>query len=303
MRILVTGASGFVGRHLIDHLRSTGDSVVGWGLGPDGDDELTKLDLLDADAVARVDLGGLDAVIHLAALAQVADSFSEPGRYIAANTAMQINLMERLLGQKVRPKVLVVSTGGVYAGGGALLSEESATAPNNPYVISKLAQELLGQYYAQRGLPTIIARPFNHIGPGQPTGYLVADLASQIVALEATGGGEVRVGNLESERDYTDVRDVARAYRCLVRSGRSGATYNVCSGRSYTGDEILARLRALATVDVEVAHDVGLARPTDIATVTASNAKLHRDTGWEPELSLDQTLADTIAYWRARHTS
>ena len=298
MRFLVTGGSGFVGQHLLRHLTGLGHETISWGLANERADATNSVDLRVAAELPEGDLRGQDAVIHLAGLAQVSESFAEPERYVSTNAGMQINLMEALLKQSSKARILVISTGGVYRAGPGRLTETSATEPANPYVISKLTQELLASYYMQRGLDVIIARPFNHFGPGQHRGYLVADLASQIAALERRGGGELAVGNLASERDYTDVRDVVAAYSSLIASGRSGATYNVCSGVSRTGSEIFETLADLATVQVTAAPQASLQRPTDSNQVAASNERIRRDTGWQPQIPLDAALADTLAYWR-----
>jgi GDP-4-dehydro-6-deoxy-D-mannose reductase len=300
MRVLVTGASGFVGRHLVRVLIERGDEVVAWGFSdsqvPDG----STVDLLDSTAIGRHDLRDLDGVIHLAGLAEAWRSFAEPARYVTTNVEMQINLFEELLRQRSFPRVLVVSSGSVYADRAALMTEESPVEPSSPYVVSKLTQELLAGYYAKRGFEAIIARPFNHIGPGQERGYLVPDVCSQIVAVERHGGGDITVGDLTSSRDYTDVRDVAFAYYCLIRNGQPGKTYNVCTGRSLTGDSLVAKLCALSSADIRLVTDPKLARPTDTSDVQASNNLIREHTGWAPTVPLDSTLAETLDYWRAR---
>ncbi len=298
MRILVTGAAGFVGQHLTRRLRSRGEDVIEWRFSDGDTGPGAQLDLCDARAVARQDVQGIDAIVHLAGLAQVGRSFSEPQLFMSVNTAVVVNLFESLIAQHSHPRVLLVSTGGVYRADAASITEESSVAASSPYVVSKLAQEMLAAYYIQRGFEVIIARPFNHIGPGQQLGYLVADICSQIASLERTGGGAITVGNLQSARDYTDVRDVVAAYHSLLKYGRSGEIYNVCSGVSYTGQEILERIRAMSTVEVTVESSEALHRPTEVSTVRGSNAKLRGSTGWAPTVSLDQTLADTLAYWR-----
>jgi GDP-4-dehydro-6-deoxy-D-mannose reductase len=280
-------------------LAESGEDVVAWGLSHGGESNGVTLDLLDRSALATHDLAGIEAVIHLAGLAQGSDSFAEPAEYVTSNTTMEINLFEEFTRQRCLPKVLVVSSGSVYRGDGETpVTEESPVSPSTPYVVSKLAQEMLAWYYSLRGFEVIVARPFNHIGPGQQRGYLVADLASQIAALELSGGNEVTVGNLASTRDYTDVRDVADAYYDLIRNGRPGETYNVCSGRSYSGQEVLARLVELSDRTITVVSNPTLTRPTDVPTVTASNAKIRDETGWAPAIALDDTLADALDYWR-----
>ena len=302
MRVLVTGASGFVGQHLVRVLRGRGDEVSAWGLAGAGEG-FAAVDMREAAVVRAQDLGGVDAVIHLAGLAEVSGSFDRPAEYVCTNPVMQVNLMEALLAQRSSATVLVVSSGAVYAGGGEPLTELSPVRASNPYVVSKLTQELLAAYYAERGLRVIVARPFNHVGPGQQPGFLVADLASRLAALEHEGGGTLTVGNLETVRDYSDVRDVAAAYAQLITDGRPGETYNVCSGVSRSGREILAGLLALSSVPVTLAEDAGLYRPTDTLEVRASNAKLCSHTRWRPAIPLEVTLSDTLEYWRARVSS
>lgn len=300
MRVLVTGASGFVGRHLTRALAEHGDEIIAWGFTDTPHADGAVLDLLDPDAPGTQDLRNLDAVIHLAGLAQAGPSFTEPARYVSTNTAMEINLFEGLLRQQSFPRVLVVSTGAVYGGSEALITETSPLDPTSPYMVSKLAQEMLGWYYSKRGFEVIVARPFNHIGPGQGPGYLVADVCSQIVALEASGGGELVVGNLQSVRDYTDVRDVAAAYIRLVHVGTPGEVYNVCSGTSHSGEELVKALCRLAYVPVKPTRDSALTRPTDPSDLHASNAKLREHTGWVPTIPLELTLKATLDYWRTR---
>lgn len=298
MRILVTGAAGFVGQHVTRILRSRGEEVIQWSFSPGDTGPGTQLDLCDADAVAHQDVRRIDAIVHLAGLAQVGRSFSEPQLFMSVNTAVVTNLFESLIAQHSNPRVLLVSTGGVYRSDDGPITEHSPVAASNPYVVSKLAQEMLAAYYMKRGLEVMIARPFNHIGPGQQPGYLVADICSQVASLERAGGGRLTVGDLSSSRDYTDVRDVAAAYHSLLEHGRSGETYNVCSGTSHTGEEILKRICRLSTVELTIERSEALRRPTESSTVTASNAKLREDTGWSPTVPLDQTLADALAYWR-----
>jgi GDP-4-dehydro-6-deoxy-D-mannose reductase len=300
MRVLVTGASGFVGRHVTRSLRARGDDVTEWHFNDAHADPGTVVDLCDAAAVARQDLRNLDAVIHLAGLAQVSRSFAEPAPYLTINALVVINLFEALLHQSSFPRVLVVSTGGVYAATADLVTEDSPLDPSSPYVVSKMAQENLGYYYAKRDFEVIVARPFNHIGPGQQPGFLVSDVCSKIAELERRGGGTLNVGDLASSRDYTDVRDVAEAYRALLEEGRPGETYNVCSGSSHTGEEIVRALLELAKTPISPKRVASLARPTDASTVSASNEKLRRATGWGPVIPLETTLSETLEYWRNR---
>jgi GDP-4-dehydro-6-deoxy-D-mannose reductase len=299
MRILVTGASGFAGQHLVRLLTSENNEVIAWGRS-DSEGLGVTIDLLDPAQPGKQDLTGLDYVVHLAGLAAAGPSFSQPHHYIAANTGMQINLFEALIAQDAFPRILVVSTGGVYAAQADVLTENSQLSSSNPYVISKRAQEMLATYYSSRGFDIIIARPFNHIGPGQRKGFIVSDIASQVVEAERAGGGEIRAGDLRPKRDYTDVRDVARAYYAIILRGKSGTVYNVCSGQSYSGQEIVNQLIQLAKAPISVSADPMKIRPSEVMNVSASHRRLSDDTGWQPRIPLEQTLAEVMNDWRRR---
>lgn len=302
MNVLVTGASGFVGRHLVKELRNDRAKIKAVGHQADAIEgaEYTQLNLLDAGAVANYSFSGIDVIIHLAGLAAVGPSFKQARHYIDANAGMQINICEALLAQAVNPRVIIVSSGGLYDPANLPLTESSALLPKNPYAVSKMTQELLTQYYVSRGLKLIIARPFNHIGPGQAEGFIVADLAKQVAAAEQGKTRKIKVGNLASKRDYTDVRDIARAYVLLAHKGRLGETYNVCSGTSHSGQEILDGLSKHATCELKVVSDPALMRPSDIPDIYGSYQKLKQDTGWKPSIPLSKTLKDTLDDWRRR---
>jgi GDP-4-dehydro-6-deoxy-D-mannose reductase len=215
--------------------------------------------------------------------------------YINTNIGIQVNLFQAAIAQNVTPRFLIISSGSLYDPKAPLpISESSPINPSSPYAVSKLGQEQMAQYYSQRGFECIVARPFNHIGPGQGPGFIVPDLAQQIVT-----GETVKVGNLDSERDYTDVRDIARAYRLLLENGKAGETYNVCSGKSVSGHQILDGLQKAAGSSAAVEQDPSRMRPADNPVIYGSHDKLTADTGWQPEIKLETTLADVIADWRA----
>jgi GDP-4-dehydro-6-deoxy-D-mannose reductase len=302
MNVLITGSSGFVGSHLTELLDRTGHQIVGIGhqeFTPTAGSYET-VDMLNAEAVQKLDLGGVDAVVHLAGLAAVGPSFDQPRRYIDANAGMQINLFEALLSQNNTPRILVISTGGLYRANHLPIVETAEIDTPNPYAVSKMTQEHLSHYYAKRGFEVMVARPFNHIGPGQTEGFLASDLAKQIAELEASGGGTIQVGDLSSKRDFTDVRDIVRAYLLLLEKGRAGETYNVCSGHSHSGQTILEGLLQHSSCKIKLETDQARLRPSDIPDIYGSCAKLHTDTGWKPEIPLDQTLADVLTDWRQR---
>jgi GDP-4-dehydro-6-deoxy-D-mannose reductase len=306
MKILVTGASGFVGHHLVKLLLGQGHTVVATGM--ENTDsfppsvDFHKVDLTDREAVGKIPLNGIDGIIHLAGLAAVGPSFSNPEKYLTANPGMQRNLFEACIKQGVKPRVLVISSGTLYDGHATTpLTELSPIKPTSPYAESKLAQEEQGNQYGSQGFEVIIARPFNHIGPGQGPGFIVPDLTKQVVEAEAKPHAPIRVGNLNAKRDYTDVRDIVKAYLLLLERGKAGETYNICSGYAISGIQILLTLLELAKVqDPHLEFDTDLMRPIDIDVVYGDPAKLIRDTGWRPSYTLDQTLNDALDDWRMK---
>lgn len=305
--VLVTGANGFVGGHLVKELSEQGLSVIGIGGRQGGAakspyiSEYLVLDLNEPDEAQKINFKKVDAVIHLAGLAAVGPSFDAPMEYMDTNVGIEVNLFEAALAQKAQPKFLVISSGSLYDPKAQLpLDEESTVLPSSPYAVSKLGQEQMAEYYSTRGFECIIARPFNHIGPGQNPGFIVPDIAKQIVAVEHGKAEEILVGNLDAKRDYTDVRDIVRAYKLLLEKGRSGEVYNVCSGRAVSGHDILSGLLKLSEVSANVAQDPAKMRPSDNLLLYGSNEKLAKDTGWQPEIKLQQTLADVIGDWRGR---
>lgn len=306
-KILITGANGFVGQHLAKELSENGKIVAGIGGSIGAKDsppylsEYSVVDLNDPEAVNEINLSNIDGVIHLAGLAAVGPSFENPMLYVNTNVGIEVNLFEVAMAQKVKPRFLIISSGSLYDAKADLpLSETSSVDPSSPYAVSKIGQEQMALYYQSRGIESIIARPFNHIGPGQGPGFLVPDLSQQIVDIERGNTNELLVGNLDAKRDYTDVRDIVRAYRLLLEKGRAGEIYNVCSGKARSGHEILDGLLASSEVKPEVKEDPSKMRPSDNPEIYGSFDKLTADTGWSPEIELDTTLSDVIADWRNR---
>ncbi len=295
MRSLITGGRGFVGTWLADHLRSLGDTVVVID---------QEVDVTDPQAL----LGALSeaapqAIYHLAALTHVGQSWDQPLRVLEVNVLGTGAVLAAARQCGSDPTVLVTSSAEVY---GAVtdpsllpLTEESPTAPLTPYAASKLAAEALcTQAVLGHGQRVITVRPFNHIGPGQSPNFAVAALAKRILDAEASGASTIPVGNLSARRDFTDVRDVVRAYRLLVESGTAGVVYNVCSGRDVAIGEIADRLLALAGTSLEFETDPTLVRPVEVPVLRGDPGRLSAATGWEPELPLEQTLEDVLSFWR-----
>lgn len=300
MKALITGGTGFAGRHLVNELAGNGYdvSVTSQHSADLPEAKVLQVDLTDPAAVKEIDFRSYDVIFHLAGLAAVGPSFKEPVHYLRANSEIQVNIFEACLAQNVTPKVLIVSSANIYCADELPLKESSQVIPTSPYAVSKITQEYLGHYYSTRGFDIIIARAFNHMGPGQLEGFIVADFAKQIAEAEKNGGGAVLTGNLKARRDYTDVRDIARAYRLLAEKGQLGEIYNVCSGKALSGQEILDGLLAHAKADIKVETDPKLFRPVDRVEVYGSNQKIHQDTGWQLAIPLEQTLKETLDFWR-----
>lgn len=306
-RVLVTGANGFVGKHLLEELFGSNIEVlaVGGSQAPLPDKitsmEYITADLMNPNEVRQIDFTGVTGVIHLAGMAAVGPSFDSPLQYIQTNVGLEINLYEAALKQNAFPRFIIVSSGTLYDPKARQpLTEESPILPNSPYAVSKFGQEQMAQYYVTRGFESIIVRPFNHIGPGQGPGFIVPDLAQQIVAAEKDPQVKVMVGNLEAKRDYTDVRDIVKAYRLLLEKGKSGETYNICSGNALSGQEILDGLLKASGASPTIEEDPAKMRPSDTPVICGDYSKLKADTGWQPEIAFDQTLKDVIADWRSK---
>lgn len=301
-KIIVTGVNGFVGHHLSRELSQRGWEVIGVGYdemaSPDLNNTLHKYircDLTDQSDVNNLPLTDVRAIINLAGLADVGKSFDEPNLYMNVNVKVLSTICSRLqVLRKKNLRVIAVSTGALYASDqpmplteDSILSEESS-----PYAASKLAMEQAAKDFRDKGYDCVIVRPFNHIGPGQIAGFLLPDLFAKIKA----GDSEIKVGNLETKRDYTDVRDVVRAYADLVSKDKlDHAAYNVCSGVPVSGMQILEILkRVMGRDDLKIEVDKDLFRPSDAPILYGDNTRLKEATGWSPTISLDQTIKDFV---------
>ncbi len=246
-----------------------------------------------------------DAIYHLAALTHVGRSWDEPLRVIEVNVIGTAALLAAARECGTDPRVLVTSSAEVY---GAVtdpadlpLTESSPTAPLTPYAASKLAAEsLAAQARLGHGQRVITVRPFNHIGPGQSPDFAVSALARRIVDAERRGAPAIPVGNLSARRDFTDVRDVVRAYRLLVEAAEPVELCNVCTGRDVSIEEIAAGLLRSAGTSLELETDPELVRPVEVPVLRGDPGRLVEATGWKPEIPLEETLADVLAYWRAQ---
>ena len=306
--VLVTGARGFVGAHVIDLLRASGHLVFAW-VRPDASREARPLpvstsavDVLDAGAVHR-ELAALrpEAIYHCAAVAHLGRSWQHVTTTLETNALGTHHLLEADRRLKLRARILIPGSAAVYRASPEPLAEDAPLGPASPYGVSKLAQEQLARQAAAEGQHVIVTRSFNHIGPGQDSSYAASSFARQIAGLEtARAEPVIRTGNLAARRDITDVRDTVRAYALLTDHGEPGVVYNVCSGHAVSMDEILRRLTARARVAVRVEPDPALQRPNDVPVLVGDNRRLVRATGWHPSIPLDETLDDLLDYWRLR---
>ena len=299
MRVVVSGVNGFVGGHLARDLEGHGHDVIGLGLG-EADPAIEPLlaDYIADDLTVAWPDVPCDAVVHLAALSAVGPSFDDPQGFISANSAPLTHLCEGLLRRSARCRVVVVSTGAVYAPG-LRLSEKAPTEPTSPYAVSKLLVELQSAYYRRRGLDVVVMRPFNHIGPGQGSGFLLPDLLAGVEAARATGR-PLRVGNLDTRRDYTDVRDVARAYRLAAEAlDLDAPLLNVCSGESVSGRALLELVAAAMGVEVPPLEvDASRLRPGDPESISGDNTRIREVLGWTPQIDLATTVSDVVGHVR-----
>ncbi len=308
MRIFVTGATGFAGSFLVEQLLAEGHEITALEhpatsrqAVPDGV-QVVLGDLLDvAGLKTAVAQARPDVIYHLAGQAYPARSWQIPGATLAVNTVGTANLLDAAVSYG-RPRVVVITSADMY---GLIppeqmpITERTPPQPRHPYGVSKwAAAQLVPLFWRRFELPVVEARPFNHIGPRQALGFVVPDFASQIAAIKlGQRAAQMSVGTLYAAPDFTDARDVARAYRRLAEAGQPGEAYLICSGRPVKIHNLLAELVKLAGVDVAVKPDPARLRPSDTPCLYGSYAKIERDTGWRPEIPLAQSLADTLDYW------
>jgi GDP-4-dehydro-6-deoxy-D-mannose reductase len=311
MNVLVTGADGFVGRHLVGRLVESGHTVTAACRPPGPSPEwldprhlapvrTVPLELTDPTSIQAALNPRHDAVVHLAAVASVREARQDPGRAWEVNAAGTARLVSAAAGLKesghADPVVLVISSGEVYGNGPARSRKESdAPAPHSPYAASKLGAEIAAlEAWRRTSLRVIVVRPFTHTGPSQPPAYVVPSFVSRLLAVKAGGSAEVPTGNLEPVRDLLDVRDVVEAYIELLLAGEPGEIYNVSRGEGIALRELFQRVADIVGVEARPVPDPELVRSSDIPHLVGDASKLRRVTGWVPARTLDQTLRDMV---------
>ncbi len=313
MRALITGIAGFVGGHLAEAIQAETDWEV-WGAvigAVERANAISGVRMLTSDlrepdqARVLVETARPDVVFHLAAQAYIPQSWADPWGTYQTNVRGQLNLLEAMSKASRKPRTLIVSSNEVYGlarAGDLPLNENAPLRPNSPYAVSKLAQDFMGlQYYLDRNLPVIRVRPFNHIGPRQNERFVAPSFAKQIVEIERGLRPPVlRLGNMAAQRDFTDVRDMVRAYILAVQKGEPGEVYNVGTGIARSVRELLDIMLAHCPVKITEETDPAKFRPSDTPISYADPSKFKRLTRWEPRLSFEQTCVDILNDWRGR---
>lgn len=297
--VVITGVNGFVGAHLVNELQKNNFQVIGVGIEEKENANLEgkllkyyKSNLVESWPVEDE----IFAIIHLAGFSAVGPSYDKPQLYINGNTAMVTNLCEYYVKKNRGPRILIISSGAIYDGKQPMpISENSSLGFTSPYAVSKVAVENQASYYRQRGLDIIIARPFNHIGPGQSAGFLLPDIIEKIRNLPSSKN-EILMGNLLTKRDYTDVRDIVRAYVSLITKGKlKQHIYNVCSGQSLSGVEIFdIAKKILGKPDLTWKIDKKLIRPTDIFEIIGDNSQIISEINWTVQNDIEISIQDYI---------
>ncbi len=296
-KVLLIGGTGFVGGHLQRHLCDNKYAV-----GVHGD----SVDVRNPGEMQRLIFRERpDAVVHLAAISSVPESFKNPHQTFEINFTGTLNVLMALRSSGFRGRMLYIGSGDVYgllADEDLPVTEERRLKPKNPYAVSKVAAEALCYQWSQTAdFQIVMARPFNHIGPGQSERFALSDFAKQIVEIKiGRHNSTLRVGDIDVTRDFTDVRDVVKAYGLLLERGKNGEVYNVCSGKERSVRSLLSRLIDIAGVDARIEQDRNRLRPSEQRRVFGSFEKLRRDTGWLPDIPIEQTLHDILDDWRMK---
>ena len=312
MKSLIIGGAGFVGAYLIRHLRDDLNHEVVVTKMPheqitEACTKVLNLNILEKESISHLFAQEEpDYIFHLAAQSSVALSWKNPGLTVDVNIKGSVNVLDAVRDMEKRPRVLLIGSGEEY---GRILPQETpikegnSLRPGNIYAATKACQNMIGKIYADAySLDIMMVRAFNHTGPNQAPLFVVADFCKQVADIEAGLQEPVlRVGNLSAERDFTDVRDVVRAYGMLISKGEKGQTYNVGSGHAVSIDSILQTIVSMAKCEIKVETDAAKLRPIDVPIIEADTSKLQECTGWRPEIPLSQTIEETLEFYRNVH--
>lgn len=307
---LVIGAAGFVGKYLINEMVSNGIEAYATKL-PHETLENVPATVLDLDIMDQEAIVSLlfevrpDYIFHLAAQSSVGLAWKKPGLTVDVNIKGSLNVMDAIRELYYKPRVLMIGSGEEYGHilpGETPIGETNLLRPGNIYAATKACQNMIGSIYAKAyDMELIMVRAFNHIGPGQTSMFVVSDFCRQVAEIEKGQREPVmRVGNLAARRDFTDVRDVVKAYVGLVQAGEAGETYNVGSGNAQEIRSILDMVISMSEIPIRVEIDPNKLRPVDVPIIEADITKINRLTGWKPEIPLEQTVRETLNYWRER---
>ena len=315
MRALITGVTGFVGSHLAEYLLSRNDEVVGtarWRSQTANIDhiqdkiQLVECDLRDYASVKRV-LAEVkpDQVYHLAAQSFVHSSWTAPAETLTTNVLGELHLLEGMRDLSVNPPSMVACSSeeyGLVHPDEVPIKETNPLRPLSPYAVSKVGQDLLAYQYNQSyGTHVIRTRAFNHDGPRRGKVFATSNFAFQISEIEKGRAEPVlRVGNLEAERDFTDVRDIVKGYVLAVEKGEPGEVYNLASNKAYSIQQVVDMLLEMAQVEIRVEQDPARMRPSDVPILLGDYSKFHEATGWQPTIPFEQTLKDLLDWWREK---
>jgi len=306
--ILITGGTGFVASHLVEELYKRGERNI--HITSYRDNDLFVKQFVESTNIHQINLTDYqatedlikevkpDEIYHLASIASVGDSFEKRKFILEMNTSLQLNLLEAIRDHAPQSKMLHISTALMYEASNQAIDEKANLGPDNPYALSKLFQDMMVYTFVKSEKLNIVrVRPFNHIGERQALGFVVSDLAAAVAKVEKGQQDHISVGNLNSIRDFSDVKDIVNAYILLMEKGQSGEVYNVGSGKGYTIKEILDLLINMAKKEIKIEVDPNKIRPVDLPYLVCDNEKI-RKLGWNPQHQLAETLERILNYWR-----
>lgn len=307
-KVLIIGAAGFVGGYLIDHIQATCKWPISATKMPQEmityNVDIIDLDILDKKAIKDVLLKtNPNYIFHLAAQSSVAVSWNNPAITVDINIKGSLNVLDAVKELNINPRILLIGSGEEYGyvhPNEIPILEETTLRPGNIYAATKACQNMIGRIYSQAyGMEIMMVRAFNHIGPNQSPVFVVADFCKQVAEIEH-GKKEpiIYVGNLSAKRDFLDVRDVVHAYTLLMQYGIKGETYNVGSGKAVSIQQILEKILTIAKIDIKVETDTSKYRPIDVPIIEADISKLVNNTNWSKKIDLDETIKETLTYWR-----